>query len=159
MLAAFVRRFLRGTKRETRKVERNAQRMATMARSHEATILLLDSDPVMRGALSDTFERAGYLVVSASDLGEAVDRLDEVRADLLITRPYINSMTGRTAADYLRSKRPGLPVLLVAGFLDDQRVNDQIAVERFHTFPPPFSREDLLAKVSHLLNALWNKAG
>ena len=49
----------------------------------DVTILLLDSDSVMRAALHDAFQSAGYLVVTARDLGEAVDRLDEVRPDLL----------------------------------------------------------------------------
>jgi len=69
----------------------------------DATILLLDSESVMRAGLRDALESAGYLVEMAGDLGEAVDRLAEVRPDLLITRPYINSMPGRMAADYLRS--------------------------------------------------------
>jgi DNA-binding response OmpR family regulator len=113
----------------------------------EATILLLDSDSVMRAALHDALQSAGYLVESAGDLGDAVDRLDELRPDLLIIRPYINSMPGRIAANYLRSRHPGLPVLIVGGFMDDDRTNVQNTVEKFDTFPKPFSRKELLAKV------------
>jgi DNA-binding NtrC family response regulator len=117
-----------------------------------ATILLLDSDSVMRAALHDVLHNAGYLVMKAGDLGAAVDRLSEARPDLLITRPYINSMPGRVAADYLRSKRPGLPVLLVAGFIDEDRLNVQNVVENFYTFPKPFTHDDLLAKVKEVLS-------
>jgi CheY-like chemotaxis protein len=109
--------------------------------SSEVTILLLDSDSVMRAALQDAFQSAGYLVVAVGDLGEAVDRLNELRPDLLITRPYINSMPGRIAADYLRNKHPGLPVLIVAGFVDDDRLSVENAIEEFYTFPKPFSRD------------------
>ena len=63
----------------------------------DVTILLLDSDSVMRAALSDAFQSAGYLVVTAGDLGEAVDRVEEMRPDLLVTRPYINSMPAHQA--------------------------------------------------------------
>ena len=123
-----------------------------------ATILLLDSEPVMRAALHDALENAGYLVVTAGDLGEALDRLAETPPDLLITRPYINSMPGRIAADYLRSKQNGLAVLLVAGFLEDDRVNVQNAVEEFHTFPKPFRRDELVAKVKDVLKLIRRKA-
>ena len=61
--------------------------------------------------------------------------MDEMRPDLLITRPYINSMPGRIAANYLRNKHPGLPVLIVAGFVDNDRLNVQNAIEEFYTFP------------------------
>jgi len=124
----------------------------------DATILLLDSESVMRAGLRDALESAGYLVEMAGDLGEAVDRLAEVRPDLLITRPYINSMPGRMAADYLRSKRHGLPVLIVAGFMDDDRSRVQNAVEEFHTFPKPFSRDEFVANVKDVLEVVRRKA-
>ncbi len=123
-----------------------------------ASILLLDSDSVMRSALRDALENAGYLVVTAGGLGGAVDRVGEMQPDLLITRPYINSMPGRTAADFLRTKCPGLPILIIAGLMDDDRVNVENATEEFHTFPKPFSRDELLAKVKEVLDTV-HKAG
>jgi DNA-binding NarL/FixJ family response regulator len=116
-----------------------------------AIILLLDSDPIMREVLRDTLHGAGYMVVVAGALGAAVDRLKEIQPDLLITRPYINSMPGRMAAEYLRSKRPGLPVMIVSGFMNDDRVNHQNALEEFHTFPQPFSGDELLEGVRDVL--------
>ena len=126
--------------------------------SSDVTILLLDSDSFMRAALHDAFESAGYLVVAVGDLGEAVDRLDELRPDLLITRPYINSMPGRIAANYLRTKHPGLPVLIVGGFVDDDRLNVQNSIEEFYTFPKPFSRDELLTNVRGVLQIIRSKA-
>jgi DNA-binding response OmpR family regulator len=77
---------------------------------------------------------------------------------LLITRPYINSMPGEMAANYLRSKRPGLPVLIVGGFMDDDRVRVQNAIAEFHTFPKPFSREELLAELRDVLELVRGKS-
>jgi DNA-binding NtrC family response regulator len=131
--------------------------MKAFTASH-ATILLLDSDPVMRTVLHDVLQNAGYLVMKAGDLGSAVDRLSEARPDLLITRPYINSMPGKIAADYLRSRRPGLPVLIVAGYMDEDRLNVQNTIDQFYTFPKPFGREDLLAKIGDVLSITQHKA-
>jgi DNA-binding NtrC family response regulator len=119
-----------------------------------STILLLVSDPLMRDVLRDALDSAGYLVVVSADLGSAVDRLHEMRPDLLVTRPYINSMTGQIAADYLRTKRPGLPILIVAGYMDDDRVRDQNSIDEFHIFPRPFTRNSLLEEVRNILIAL-----
>jgi CheY-like chemotaxis protein len=120
----------------------------------EAIILLLDSDPVMRAVLRDALESAGYLVVAAGDLGAAVDRLREMRPDVLITRPYINSMPGHMAAEYLRTKRPGLTVMIIGGFMDDDRIRDQDALGLFHVFPKPFTRGDFLSNVKEVLSTV-----
>ena len=118
------------------------------------TILLLVSDPVMRDVLRDALDGAGYLVVAAGELGAAGDRLREMRPDLLITRPYINSMTGQIAADYLRTKRPGLPIMIVTGYMEDDRIRDQNAIEDFHVFPRNFTRDEFLKEVHKVLSGL-----
>ena len=123
----------------------------------DAVILLLDSESDMRAGLRDALEGANYLVVTAGDLGDAVDRVNEMRPDLLIVRPYINSMPGRMAADYLRGKRHGMPVLIVAGFMEDDRVTVQDTIHEVHTFPKPFSRDELLAKVRDVLRIVRGK--
>ena len=124
--------------------------MRPMAISCGATILLLDSEPLTRTILHETLERAGYLVVSIGDLGAAVNRLRRMRPDLLIVRPYINSMPGHMAAQHLRVSSPGLPVLVIDGYIDDERIHVRNAVHKIETFPQPFARADLLEKVKDL---------
>jgi len=117
----------------------------------EAIVMVLDSEPTMRAVLSDALESANYMAVSAADLGEAVQRLAETPPDLLITRPYINNMPGWVAAEYLRTRQNGLPVLIVAGFMKDDRTEAQYTIKDFHTFPEAFGREDLVAAVKRVL--------
>ncbi len=119
--------------------------------SSTATILLVDSDPIMRAAFRDALQSPGHWILEAGDLGVAIDRLKEGHPDLLIIRPYISGMPGRTAANYLRSRQHGLPVLIVGGFVEDERLIDQSAIEEFFTFPQAFSRSALLAKVKDVL--------
>jgi DNA-binding response OmpR family regulator len=122
-----------------------------------ASILLLASDPLMRTILHETLERAGYVVVDANDVGQAVDRIKEMRPDLLLIRPYISSMPGHAAATYLRSRCPGLPVLMVGGFLDDERIRVQSAIDDFHLFPPMYSADELLNNVRGVLRTVYEK--
>jgi DNA-binding NtrC family response regulator len=105
----------------------------------------------MRTALRVALESAGYEVTTAGDLGEAVNQLLKIRPHLLVIAPYINNMPGHIAADYLRTRHPGLPVLVVAGFMDDDRVRVQNSIRDFHIFPAPFSSDELLAKVKSVL--------
>jgi DNA-binding response OmpR family regulator len=117
----------------------------------KTTILLLVSDSLVRSVLQDTLERAGYTVVAAGDLGSAVDRLTEITPDLLITRTYVEGMTGHDAATYLRTKSNGLRVLMVGGLLDDQRLKYRESLEGFDVFPKPYSARELLQKVKDVL--------
>jgi DNA-binding response OmpR family regulator len=115
------------------------------------TILLLVSDPLVRSVLQDTLEQEGYTVVTAGDLGSAVDRLKEGTPDLLITRTYVEGMTGHDAATYLRTKSNGLRVLMVGGLLDDQRLKNRESLEGFDVFPKPYTAAELLQKVKDVL--------
>ena len=123
-----------------------------------ANILLLISDTLMCSVLQETLERAGYLVVSASDVGSAVDRVKELRPDLLIIRPYVESMPGHMAVQHLRTRAPGLPVLMLSGFMDDQRIRDQHELREFYVFPKPYSRDEILANVKEVLRSAHGKA-
>jgi len=116
-----------------------------------STILLLASDPLMRTILHETLEGAGYFVMEAANIGAAVDRLKEMRPDLLIVRPYIESMSGHMAAQYLRTRCPGLSVLMFSGFLDDDRIRVRNEIEDFHMLPNPIGKDELLLTVSEVL--------
>lgn len=126
--------------------------------SLNATILILESYHLMRTALSEVLQNAGYLVITASDLGTAVDRLNDVQPELLIIPPYIDNLSGDTAAEYLRTKQPGLPVLMIAGFIEDDRINVEHENREFYTFPDPFSPKELVAKVRDVLKHESGKA-
>jgi len=118
----------------------------------KTTILLLVSDPLVRSVLQDTLEHEGYTVVTAGNIGGAVDRLKDFTPDLLITRTYVEGMTGHDAATYLRTKSHGLRVLMVGGLLDDQRLKNRESLEGFDIFPKPYSPREQLQKVKNVLN-------
>jgi DNA-binding response OmpR family regulator len=114
-------------------------------------ILLLASDPVIRDVLKEILQRPGYVVLAEGDLGNAVDRIGESVPDLLVIRPYIGNIPGHDAAVYLRKRVPGLPVLIVSGVPEDDRIRNREEEYGFEIFPRPFDPEDLLAKVEEVL--------
>lgn len=118
----------------------------------KTTILLLIADPVVRSVFEETLGREGYTVLAAGDLGQAVDRMKECTPDLLITRTYVQTMSGHDVAKYLRTKCPKMKVLLVGGLLDDDRLHYREATQGFEVFPKPYSAAELLQKVSDVLN-------
>jgi DNA-binding NtrC family response regulator len=125
----------------------------------QTTILLLSSEPVVRLVIAEILERAGYTVLSAEDIGKAVDFLNDATADLLIIRPYIAELTGIEAAKYLRTRSPAIPVLIVAGLIDDDRIENRVTLQRFKVFPKPFTAAQLLAEVKEVLSTGAAAAG
>jgi len=117
-----------------------------------AMILLLVSDAVARAVLQEALENGGYSVMAAGDLGTAVKRMNESKPDLLIISPYIEDISGYDAAKFLRTKVNGLPVLMVAGLIDDDRLEYRLQLQGFEIFPTPYTASALLAKVKDVLS-------
>ena len=117
-----------------------------------AMILLLVSASVGRVVLQETLEHGGYSVMAAGDLGTAVKRLNESKPDLLIISPYVEDMSGYDTAKFLRTKCHGLPVLMVAGLIDDDRLEFRLSLEGFAVFPKPYIAAERLSKVKDVLS-------
>jgi len=116
-----------------------------------ATILLLSSEPLVRTILTEGLRRAGYVVEPTGSFGAAVDLLADGGIDLLIIRPYVDSISGYEAAKYLHARNPDMAVLIVAGLPDDQRIQYRDDLEGFKRFPPPFTTGQLLDRVDEVL--------
>jgi DNA-binding response OmpR family regulator len=118
------------------------------------TILLLVSDKLVRAVMQEKLEGEGYVVFPTGDVGTAVNRLREIRPDLLITRTHVSSMPGHEAAKHLRVKYPQMRVLITGGLLDDDRLRHRAALEGFEVFPKPHSVAEFLEKVRTVLNTV-----
>jgi two-component system, response regulator, stage 0 sporulation protein F len=116
-----------------------------------ATILLLISPAILRVVIQETLEHEGYSVYPAGDLGTAVDKLKLSKPDLLIVSPYVEDMSGYDSAIFLRTKLPGLPVLMMGGIIADDRIQNRLVLKGFNFFPQPFTPADLLEKVKDAL--------
>lgn len=115
------------------------------------TILLLASDSDIRNVICEALESAGYSVLKADDIGEAVDRLKQSAPDLLMVRHYTENISGHDAAIYLRQMCPGIPVLLVGGILNDVRLENRAIIQGFEIFPKPFRAAELLEQVKGVM--------
>ena len=114
-------------------------------------ILLLCSEPIIRSVMKEALEQAGYVVRATGDLGTAVDMLAASKIDLLITYPYVESISGHEAAKYLRGRNQQMGVLVVAGLLADDRLQYRAVLEQFEVFPQPFTRDQLIETVEEVL--------
>jgi len=122
-------------------------------------ILLLASDVLIRKSLCVALESVGCTVLSAEDIDQAERMIENFKPDLIMVRPYTENMSGYDAAVLLRRKRPGIPVLMVAGVPEDIALENRAAIGRMEIFPKPFKTAELIDKMREMLGEASAQAG
>ncbi len=120
-------------------------------------ILLVEDEDSVRLVAERALVRAGYSVTTASD-GD--DGLTKVRArldsghmfDLVVSDVVMPAMDGPAMARALRQIAPGLPVLFMSGYAEEQ-LRREIDIENMYFIPKPFSVQQISGKVAEVLAA------
>ncbi len=124
-----------------------------------ATVLLVDDEPGVLGALGDGLRAAGHDTLVA-DRGEAaVQLLDgaERSPELLITDIVMPGMDGFELADIARGRWPGLPVLFITGYGEEILARRDLDASKVDILQKPFRMAELLPRVEELLERRANE--
>lgn len=125
----------------------------------KSTILVVEDDDNLRGALCDTLELAGY-DVSSTDQGQgALDKLANEHFGLLLSDLQMRPMNGHTLLKKAKAMVPELPVLLMTAYGTVQG-----AVEAMHEgasdyLIKPFEADDLLERVQRYIRTSSDQNG
>lgn len=115
------------------------------------TILLVDDEQSVRAIVLKILRRAGYNVLEAEN-GDAALEVAEAHPDgidLLITDMFMPGLRGPEVADRLARTRPGLRVLFMSGYADQDARTGVPAGANF--LNKPFSGADLAKTVEEVL--------
>ncbi|MEZ5100460.1 MAG: PAS domain S-box protein [Thermoleophilia bacterium] len=123
------------------------------ASGHE-TILVAEDEPAVRTLVRRVLERSGYTVLETGDPREALTAAlrHEGRIDLLVTDVIMPGLSGRELARELTAARPGLRVLFVSGYTDDDVLRVGVTRNEAAFLQKPFTSEQLLARVRDVLD-------
>ena len=87
--------------------------------------LVVDDDDDARLLLSMLLDHAGYNVVPACDGLAALNELNKRHFDIVITDYSMPLLNGGQLVRHIRALQPGLPVILLSGYLpDEERESD-----------------------------------
>lgn len=118
-------------------------------------ILIIDDDPSVLTVFGQYFETKGYSVDRAVDGRDAMKKLQQHRADLIITDILMPDKDGLETIRDVRSDFPDLPIIAISGGMRNASMSFLPLAKKFgavHLFEKPVSLSDLHAAVQNLLD-------
>ena len=116
-------------------------------------ILLVEDEDTVRAVAERALTRAGYQVDTARDGEGGVEKVKQGgEYDLVVSDVVMPVMDGPAMARALRRLAPGLPVLFMSGYAEEQ-LRNEIDIEHMHFIAKPFSVQQISEKVGGILGA------
>ncbi|MEW8606068.1 MAG: sigma-54 dependent transcriptional regulator [Candidatus Thiodiazotropha sp.] len=117
----------------------------------QSTVLIVEDDPSLREALSDTLELAGYPVCLAEEGGAALELLQQRSVGMVISDVQMQPMDGHSLLRQVRDRFPELPVLLMTAYGTIEKAVTAMHDGAVDYLTKPFEAEVLVSKVaSHI---------
>src|SRR3546814_10029570 len=114
---------------------------------------------MVRAVAERALTRAGYSVVAARQGEEGLERFETMdRVDLVISDVVMPVMDGPAMVRAMRARRPGLPVLFMSGYAEEQ-LRQSIDIANVAFLPKPFSVAQLAEAASMALDDAAHGAG
>jgi CheY-like chemotaxis protein len=79
-------------------------------------VLVVDDDPVVGKSFDRVLSQKGYIVVTAEDAAQALEKMREQEYDVVFTDIRMPGMSGIELAEQVKAKRPWTPVVIVTGY-------------------------------------------
>jgi len=115
------------------------------------TILLVEDERLVRDVAARVLERQGYRVLAAGSGARALELLRRHAVDLLLTDVVMPGTDGCDLARLARAERPGLRVLFVSGYSDDELARRGLGDGEAAVLHKPFTPEELGERVAEAM--------
>ena len=120
------------------------------------TVLVAEDEQVVRQLVAEMLGRLGYVVLSAANGAEALQRLDDHPGDvdLLLTDVVMPGMNGRDLAAIVRERCPATRVLFMSGYAEDAVASDGVLQPGTALLEKPFTAASLGTSVRAALDGV-----
>jgi DNA-binding NtrC family response regulator len=119
------------------------------------TILLIEDDISVRGLFSRVLGRAGYNVIEAVNGNDALEREHAYSGgiDLVVSDVIMPELNGPDAVARILESRPGLKVLFLSGYTEDNMIQERLPAHAYSYIQKPLTPADLTRRVREVLEA------
>jgi CheY-like chemotaxis protein len=123
--------------------------------SNTGTVLVVEDDPQVRTIAQRALADAGFNVLEARDGYHALALVEQQKhIDVVLTDLAMPELGGRELAQRLAAIRPGLPVIFMSGYTDDDLTRRGLLEAGAPYLEKPFSPQDLARMVADVLRSL-----
>lgn len=115
-------------------------------------VLVVDDDPVVGKSFNRVLSGKGYIVVTAEDGYDALNKLQSEKYDAVFTDLRMPGMNGLEVAERIKARQPWIPVVIVTGYgsrTSEERARAAGVAEFLHKPLSPEMIEDSAAKAMH----------
>jgi CheY-like chemotaxis protein len=119
--------------------------------SHVAKLLIAEDEAAVRDVSIRGFEAAGHEVTAVADGTAALQALEDDAYDLLLTDIVMPELDGVSLALKVTKEWPGLPIVLMTGFADQQARARNLSALVHDVIAKPFELADILSVVDAAL--------
>ena len=123
----------------------------------QSQVLVVEDDTVLRQALGDTLDIAGYKTRTVSSGEEALSELHQFKPDIIVSDVHMDGIDGHDLLNNIHENHPQIPFLLMTAF---GNVNDAVRAMRSGAIDyveKPFSPEKLVSLVSRYISISYDK--
>jgi two-component system cell cycle sensor histidine kinase/response regulator CckA len=122
---------------------------------NRGTVLIVDDDASVLVLIQNILVAAGYRVMTAAEPADAIRmaRQKHIHIDLALLDVRIPGVSGTQLADEILASRPGVRVLWMSGFVDEEFIRVKLVDEYAGFLPKPLHRDSLLLAVEDAINA------
>jgi PAS domain S-box-containing protein len=133
----------------------------SVVRGGSETVLVVEDEAAVRGAVRQMLQRWGYTVLVAGSGAEALEVAGafESSIDLLLTDVVMPGMNGPVVAERMRQIRPEVALLYMSGYVDDPLLRHGIVESNAPFLLKPFTLDSLARKVREVLDATERAGG
>ncbi|MCL2128180.1 MAG: sigma-54 dependent transcriptional regulator [Treponema sp.] len=109
-----------------------------------ATVLIIDDEPGIRQALASILEDEKYKVFGCEDAFTGMEILDREKVDMVFLDVLLPKLGGLEALEQIRSKWPGLEVVMISGHANIEMAVKAVKGGAFDLLEKPLSLDKVL---------------
>ena len=125
-----------------------------------ARILVAEDEAGVRDFVARALALHGHEVRTVEDGAQALDVMQDVHFDLLVSDIAMPVMDGIALSLKAKREKPGMPIILMTGYANEHQRAHNLSSMIFGLIPKPFGIDQLMTAVSGALgSAIADKVG
>src|SRR5688500_4042330 len=127
-----------------------------MAANQDRILVVDDSESTLQ-VLERNLKSQGYAVFTATNVAQAIELLENMPIDLVVTDMRMPKIGGLDLVRHVRSNHPAAGVIMITGFASIDSAVSAIREGAEDYLPKPFTDDELLAAVGGALRKVHHR--